>query len=47
VPLVRGGTEESKGGDYNLLLESFQSTAGVARSSSGVGPRPREKRMKC
>jgi hypothetical protein len=41
VPLARGGTEESEGGDYDPLLESYQSTA-AARSSPG----PREKRMK-
>jgi len=41
IPLARGGTEESEGGDYNPILEIFQSTA--ARRSS---PGPREKRMK-
>ena len=41
IPLARGGTEESDGGDYNPLLESFQPTA--ARRSS---PGPREKRIK-
>ena len=41
VPLARGGTEESEGGDYNPWVESFQSTA-ARRSSSG----PREKRMR-
>jgi hypothetical protein len=41
IPLARGGTEESEGGDYNPILEIFQSTA-VRRSSPG----PREKRMK-
>lgn len=47
VPLARGGTEESVGGDYNPLLESFQSTTGAARrNSSGAGSRPREKRMR-
>ena len=42
VPLARGGTEESEGGDYNPLLESFQKTTAMRRSSSG----PREKRMR-
>jgi hypothetical protein len=41
LPLARGGTEESEGGDYNPLLDVPQSTA-ARRSSSG----PREKRMK-
>ena len=41
LPLARGGTEESEGGDYNPILEIFRSTA--ARRSS---PGPREKRMK-
>ena len=42
VPLARGGTEESEGGDYNPLLESFQKATAARRSSSG----PREKRMR-
>jgi hypothetical protein len=49
VPLARGGTEESEGGDYNPLVESLQSTVAVAaaavrRRSSSSGPR--EKRMR-
>ena len=40
IPFARGGTEESEGGDYNPLLESFQ--AKNRRSSS----EPREKRMR-
>jgi hypothetical protein len=41
LPLARGGTEESEGGDYNPQLDGFRSTE-RRRSSSG----PREKRMK-
>ncbi len=39
LPIARGGTVESEGGDYNPLLESFTKSR---RSSSG----PREKRMR-
>jgi hypothetical protein len=46
MPLARGGTEESEGGDYNPLLESFQPMAGTARRNSSGGPRSREKRVK-
>ena len=38
VPLARGGTEESEGGDYTPLLDSFK---GSRTSSSGPSKRPR------